>query len=87
MGLKVIINKIPNTDYQPGKVLSILPGVGTQVKEGKIVNIYISTSEQMIQMPDVTQLSVDKAVSILQSLNIAFDISNIEAQYDIQKIL
>lgn len=87
LGLKVIIKKIPNTDYQPGKVLSILPEAGTQIKEGDVVNIYIATSEQMIQVPDVTQLSVDKAVSILQSLNIAYDISNVEAQYDIQKNL
>ncbi|MDD5659619.1 MAG: Stk1 family PASTA domain-containing Ser/Thr kinase [Actinomycetota bacterium] len=87
MGLNVIINKIPNVDYQPGKVLKISPEVGTRVKEGDIVNIYIATTEQMIQMPDVTQLSVDKAVSILQSLSISYDISNVEAQFDIQKSL
>jgi len=49
--------------FHEGKI-SLLSG--TQVKEGDIINIYIATSEQMIQMPDVTQLSVDKAVSILQ---------------------
>ncbi|MCE5329278.1 Stk1 family PASTA domain-containing Ser/Thr kinase [bacterium] len=87
MGLNVIINKVPNIDYQPGKVLSISPETGTQVKEGDLVNIYIATSEQMIQMPDVTQLSVDKAVSILQSLNISYDISNVETQVDVQKNL
>jgi len=38
-------------------------------------------------MPDVTQISTEKAVSILQSLNIPFDISNVAASYDIQKNL
>lgn len=87
MGLNVNINRVPNTDYLPGKVLRISPEAGTQVREGDLISIYIATTEQMILLPDVTQLSVDKAVSILQSLNILYDISNIEAQYDIQKNL
>lgn len=87
MGLNVNINRVPSTDSLPGKVLRISPEAGTKVKEGDLISIYIATTEQMILLPDVTQLSVDKAVSILQSLNILYDISNIEAQYDIQKNL
>jgi len=87
MGLHVMVNKIPNPDYQPGKVLSISPLAGTQVKEGDTINIYIATTEQMIQLPDVTQLSADKAISILQNLNILYDISYVDAQYEIQKNL
>ncbi|MCX6384340.1 MAG: Stk1 family PASTA domain-containing Ser/Thr kinase [Actinobacteria bacterium] len=87
MGLNVNIKRVPSTDSLPGKVLRISPEAGTKVKEGDLISIYIATTEQMILLPDVTQLSVDKAVSILQSLNILYDISNIEAQYDIQKNL
>lgn len=87
MGLNVNIKRVPNADSLPGKVLRISPEAGTKVKEGDLISIYIATTEQMILLPDVTQLSVDKAVSILQSLNILYDISNIEAQYDIQKNL
>lgn len=87
MGLNVNINRVPSTDSLPGKVLRISPEAGTRVREGDLISIYIATTEQMILLPDVTQLSVDKAVSILQSLNILYDISNIEAQYDIQKNL
>lgn len=87
MGLNVNIKRVPSTDSLPGKVLRISPEAGTRVREGDLISIYIATTEQMILLPDVTQLSVDKAVSILQSLNILYDISNIEAQYDIQKNL
>ena len=87
MGLNVNINRVPSTDSLPGKVLRISPEAGTRVREGDLISIYIATTEQMILLPDVTQLSVDKAASILQSLNILYDISNIEAQYDIQKNL
>jgi beta-lactam-binding protein with PASTA domain len=38
-------------------------------------------------MPDVTQVSTEKAISILQSLNIPYDISNVAASYEIQKNL
>ncbi|MCL6087007.1 MAG: PASTA domain-containing protein, partial [Actinobacteria bacterium] len=87
MGLNVIINKVPNTDYPPGTVLSISPEAGTQVRYGDSVNIYIASTEQMVLVPDVVQLSMDKAVSILQSSNIAYDVSYVQVQNDIQKNL
>lgn len=87
MGLNVNIKRVPSTDSLPGKVLRISPEAGTQVRKGDLTSIYIATTEQMILLPNVTQLGIDKAVSILQSLNILYDISNIEAQYDIQKNL
>jgi serine/threonine protein kinase len=87
MGLHVEINKEPDLQLMPGKVIRISPAAGAQVNEGDLVNIYIATTEQMIQMPDVTQMSTEKAISILQSLNISFDISNVAVSYDIQKNL
>ncbi|MHB1335225.1 MAG: Stk1 family PASTA domain-containing Ser/Thr kinase [Candidatus Humimicrobiaceae bacterium] len=87
MGLHVVLNKEPDMQLMPGKVIRISPEAGTEVNEGDLVNIYIATTEQMIQMPDVTQMSTEKAVSILQGLNISFDISNVAASYDIQKNL
>jgi eukaryotic-like serine/threonine-protein kinase len=87
MGLHVTINRQPDVQLMPGKVIRISPEAGTQVNEGDLVNIYISTTEEMIQMPDVTQISTEKAISILQSLNIPYDISNVTVSYDIQKNL
>ena len=87
MGLHVTINREPDMQLMPGKVIRISPEAGTQVNEGDLVNIYISTTEEMIQMPDVTQISTEKAISILQGLNIPYDISNVATSYDVQKNL
>lgn len=87
MGLHVVSSKEPDMQLMPGKVIRISPEAGTEVNEGDLVNIYIATTEQMIQMPDVTQMSTEKAVGILQGLNISFDISNVAVNYDIQKNL
>ncbi|HEY5501463.1 MAG TPA: Stk1 family PASTA domain-containing Ser/Thr kinase [Candidatus Humimicrobiaceae bacterium] len=87
MGLHVTINREPDMQLMPGKVIRISPEAGAQVNEGDLVNIYISTTEEMIQMPDVTQISTEKAISILQGLNIPYDISNVATSYDVQKNL
>jgi len=87
MGLHSIVSKIPNQDYQPGKVLNIFPPAGSQARVGDIVNLFISTTEQMLQLPDVTQITLSKAESILQNLNIYYDVSYIDSQYEIQKNL
>ena len=87
MGLHSIVSKIPNQDYQPGKVLNIFPPAGSQARVGDIVNLFISTTEQMLQLPDVTQITLSKAESILQNLNISYDVSYIDSQYEIQKNL
>ena len=87
IGLHVVINREPDMALMPGKVIRISPEAGVQVNEGDLVNIYISTTEEMIQLPDVTQISTEKALGILQSLNIPYDISNVEASYDLQKNL
>jgi len=87
MGLHVTTGREPDMQLMPGKVIRISPKAGTQVNEGDLVNIYISTTEEMIQMPDVTQISTEKAISILQSLNIPYDISNVATSYEVQKNL
>ena len=87
MGLHVSVSREPNLQLMPGKVIRIFPEAGSRVSEGDLVNIYISTTEEMIQMPDVTQTSTEKAVSILQSLNISYDILNVPASFEIQKNL
>ncbi|MHB1346112.1 MAG: PASTA domain-containing protein [Candidatus Humimicrobiaceae bacterium] len=87
MGLRVILNKEPDLVNIPGNVTRISPQAGTEVNVGDLVNIYIATTEQMIQMPDVTQMSTENAVIILQGLNISYDIANIAVSFDIQKNL
>ena len=87
MGLRVILNKEPDLVNMPGNVTRISPQSGIEVNVGDLVNIYIATTEQMIQMPDVTQMSTENAVSILQGLGIAYDIANIAVSFEIQKNL
>jgi serine/threonine-protein kinase len=87
IGLNTEIKKEPDLQLMPGKVTRILPAAGTQVDKGSLVVIYISTTEEMIQMPDVTQLSTERAVSILQSMNIPYDITNVAVSFEIQKNL
>jgi len=87
MGLHVSVSREPDLQLMPGKVIRIFPEAGSSVSEGDLVTIYISTTEEMIQMPDVTQTSIEKALSILQDLNISYDISNVPASFEIQKNL
>jgi serine/threonine-protein kinase len=85
MGLNVLITKIPDKTLAPGIVKSIYPPAGTEVNINSNVTIYISTSQDLIQVPDLTNMSIQDAKNILDLANIPFEISYTKVAYDVQK--
>ena len=50
-----------------------------------VVEIIISTTQQLILVPDILQLSLEQATSILNSDNVDYEISYIDTDYSVQE--
>ncbi|MCL4378562.1 MAG: protein kinase [Actinobacteria bacterium] len=83
--LNVKVKRMPDNSKEPGTIISILPVPGTQVKENSIVEIFISTNEQLIKVPDLIQSDLQKAIEIINALNISFEVREITSDYSIQR--
>lgn len=85
LGLIVISGKMPGTEYPAGTVIKINPPPGSKVKENSLVEIVTATAEQLIQVPNITQMSLAEAENILNTNNIDFEIIYVETDYSVQK--
>jgi serine/threonine-protein kinase len=87
LGVRVITNIIPlnNEITQPGIVVSVDPKPGTAITAQDIVEIGISTSGSLTEVPLVTGLLVSEAILQLQALNIAYEVIYVETDYSFQK--
>lgn len=85
LGLIVKESKKPDSECAPGIVTEIYPFPGTEVKENSLVEIIVSTTEQLILVPDISRINLDEAESILNSNNINYEISYIDTNYSVQK--
>lgn len=73
IGLNVKIERQPSTDFEVDKVLGQHPPVGTDVKKGSTVTLYVSSGEQGdIVMPSVTGKPVSEARNILEESHLVF---------------
>lgn len=84
-GFEIIIEKTPDKNTVPGTIISTLPGPGSEVRKGSILKVTISSNEEMIEVPDVTKLNLENAVSILESMGINYEIGNTPILHNIQK--
>lgn len=55
------------------RVLQVSPGAGEKVREGGPVAVTLSAGSRFVQVPDLRNLTIDKAKSILGSLNLDFN--------------
>jgi len=87
MGITVMTSKIPLTEGipQPGLVVSVIPQPGTSIGAGSTVELRISTSEPLIEVPDLTGLDLEQASERLKLLGIGIEISYIDTDYSFQK--
>ena len=85
LGFEVITEKIPSSTLTPGTVIDTLPDPGTEVANSSLVRIYISTSEELLEVPDVIKLNLENAVSILESMGINYEIGYSEVMHSIQE--
>lgn len=86
MGINVITSKTPPTEEisQPGSVVSVIPQPGTSIKSGGTVELKISTSEPLNEVPDLTGLDLEQASERLELLGIGIEINYIDADYSFQ---
>ena len=87
MGINVITSKIPLTGEisQPGFVVSVIPQPGTSIKAGSTVELKISTSELLSEVPDIIGLDLEQAIERLELLGIGIVISYVETDYSFQQ--
>lgn len=63
----------PNDQVEMDKVLETEPDSGQQVREGGEVNVVLSAGSHFVMVPDLAGFTVDKAKSVLGSLNLEAD--------------
>jgi len=87
LGLIVISSKAPLTDMvnEPGIVMKVIPSPGSKFKVNSVVKLVISTSEQLVPVPDLMKLSLEQAINVLDSSDINYYISYINPDYSVQE--
>ena len=88
LGLVVISSKIPSTEHPAGTVgtvIQINPPPGSKVKENSLVEIITTTTEHLMQVPNVIQMSLAEAENILDTNNIKFEKIYVKTDYSVQK--
>ncbi|MDD3520826.1 MAG: Stk1 family PASTA domain-containing Ser/Thr kinase [Actinomycetota bacterium] len=85
LGFEIITEKIPEGTLTPGTVVNTYPAPGAEASYGSIVKVFISTIEEMLEVPDITKLNLENAVSILESMGINYEIGYSAVMHSIQK--
>jgi len=85
LGLNVIVKRVPDMSLTPGTVTDTYPLPGSEVPSNSYVSVFVTTSEDMIEVPDITKLTLENAVSILESMNIGYEIGYSAVMHSIQK--
>ncbi|MGM0368220.1 MAG: protein kinase domain-containing protein [Actinomycetota bacterium] len=85
LGLEIITGKKHDNSYLPGTVVETYPPPGSEIDKGNTINIYISTTQEMLTVPNLMQKSLEEATNTLSSLGIRYEIREVEAPYSVQK--
>lgn len=83
--LIILKKRVTNFEYQPGSIVRVDPIPGTRVGQNEIITLYISTTEDMKVVPDVTQISVENAIIVLEGQEIEYEISAVATEFAIQR--
>ena len=80
--INLIVNVKRKTDSlnAPGIVIATEPIEGSAVEKNSIVTVFISTAEQLIEVPDLLNLDFEIAKQILASYDIGFEVNYIETE-------
>lgn len=85
LGLIVKSTKITSNEHPPGTIIKAYPPVGSVVKLNTLVELIITTTEQLILAPELVQMELIQAQNILEDRNIIYEVRNIETDYPEQK--
>lgn len=67
-GFGSLVRYEASDDVAKGKVIRTDPAAGTQLSEGQVVSLWVSTGPETVEMPNVVDMPRDQAVKILQEL-------------------
>ena len=81
--LKVTINEVAHPEIPAGRVISMNPDAGTEVKENRNIRLVVSKGAGDISLPDLVGLSLEDAKKALNNLGLS--VGNIEAIEDSSK--
>jgi len=65
-----IIEKVPDTDIEAGRIMEQKPSEGMEVKVGSTITITVSTGLQTYSMPNLVNYSLSEAMQILASFDV-----------------
>ncbi len=85
LSLSINYEPVFNNNYPAGTIVEIIPAPGSEIEKNTVVNIKVSTSQEMVILPDLRQVDLNRAISMLDSLGIKYITRNIEASYSVQK--
>ncbi|MCD4670839.1 MAG: protein kinase [Actinomycetia bacterium] len=87
LGIHVIIGIAPVNEIvtRPGLVVSVEPWPGTPIDAGSVVEIRVSVSGPLNEIPDLVGLTAQEAMAVLSSLKIVYEVVDIVPDYSFQK--
>ena len=76
LGLMVVLDNIPSSDYEKGIVINSDPVSGVKLEKGQSVTLYVSAGveeevPEIVTVPKVTDLPLNEAISELQNAKLS----------------
>ena len=66
LGFQVSVMDEPSPDIKRGDVIATNPAAGSELKQGAVVKLTVSSGKEMTDVPDVTNLTTDEAIEELE---------------------
>ncbi|WP_080792375.1 Stk1 family PASTA domain-containing Ser/Thr kinase [Corynebacterium pacaense] len=73
LGFDVSLTEEPSPDVADGLVLRTSPNVGSEVRSGATITLTVSSGREMVQVPDVTGMSLEEAASALEAVGLSLN--------------
>ncbi|WP_257158958.1 Stk1 family PASTA domain-containing Ser/Thr kinase [Corynebacterium cystitidis] len=73
MGLQVQVNEEPNPDVPRNHVIRTNPTAGSQLREGTLVTLTVSSGREITDVPDITDMTPQEAAQALQGAGLELD--------------
>ncbi|UCE06851.1 MAG: PASTA domain-containing protein [bacterium] len=78
LGVNMVAEPRPNSDYEPGTVFEQTPSVGTPLSDVTTVYLLIAVVEEKVQVPDLVGRTLEVASAILLEANIPVVVTEVK---------
>lgn len=73
LGFTVVLTTEPSPDVAEGLVIRTSPNVGSEIRQGATVTLTVSTGREIVQVPDVSGLTLEEATRQLEELGLVLN--------------